>query len=302
MRAQRLREAMATSDGPLLLPGVWDPLSALLVREAGFAAAFVSGFCVAASHLGEPDIGLLGQAEMADVARRTCAAVPELPLIVDADTGYGDAPAVARTVALWEAAGAAGLFLEDQVWPKRCGHMADKEVVPVEAWLAKLRVAMEERGDLHITARTDARGPLGLQEAIDRGRRAAELGVDAVFVEAPTSVDELAAIGAALDGVPLVANMVETGRTPLLTPSELGELGFSLVVSPLSLLLGIVGGARGLLAQLHTEGTLRDELDGVAPFSSLTDLVGLPGHLSLAARHAPEGSNVLDGEGGPRPR
>lgn len=260
----------------VLLPGVWDPLSARCAAEAGFGHAFVSGFAVAGAYLGVPDVGLLTQTEVADVARRINLAVPGLGLVVDADTGYGAAANVARTVALWEQAGAVGLFLEDQVWPKRCGHMAGKEVVDRDEWLAKLRTALRHRSALHVTARTDARAPLGLAEAIERGRMARDLGADAVFVEAPDSVAELEQVAAALPGVTLVANMVEHGRTPLLTPAELAERGFRLVVSPLSGLLTATAALLAGYGTLAAAGTLRDRLEATVAFDRFTDLVGLP--------------------------
>lgn len=257
------------------MPGVWDALSARLAAEAGFATVFLSGYCVAGTLLGAPDVGLLTQVEMADAARRVHAAVPDVALVVDADTGYGGAANVARTVELWESAGAAGLFLEDQVWPKRCGHMAGKQVVPTDEWLAKLRTAVSCRSTLHVTARTDARAPLGLPAALERARAAVDVGVDAVFVEAPESVAELEQIAAALPETTLVANMVETGRTPLLTPAELHDLGFDLIVSPLTALFSAVRAVRESLALLRDEGSLRDHLDRLVAFDDFTDLVDL---------------------------
>ncbi|MCU0272795.1 MAG: isocitrate lyase/phosphoenolpyruvate mutase family protein [Acidimicrobiales bacterium] len=288
MRTGDSIRSLLADGGALLAPGVWDPLSARLAVGAGFPVVFVSGFAVAATSLGAPDIGLLTQTEMADVARRVAAAVPGTPVVVDADTGYGDAVNAARTVELWEAAGAAGLFLEDQVWPKRCGHMEGKEVVPVEDWLAKLRAAVRTREHLHVTARTDARAVHGLDAAIDRARRAADVGVDALFVEAPASLDELARIADALapTGLPLVANMVERGRTPLCSAHELAELGFRFVVSPLSGLFAAVAAARTAYAGLAADGTLRDALDGLAGFDELTAIVGLDEHLARRAAAA----------------
>lgn len=269
-----------TSSAPVLMPGVWDPLSALLAERAGFTTVFLSGFALSGTLLGEPDIGIIGQAEMADAARRVCRTVPGLEVVVDADTGYGGTSSVARTVELWEQAGAAGMFLEDQEWPKRCGHMEGKRVVGREEWLTKLRTALRTRGDIHLTARTDARAVVSLDEAIARGKMAADLGVDAVFVEAPQSVAEMEAIAAALPGVNLVANMVEKGKTPLLTPAELGELGFSLIVSPLSGLLAMTKALGDAYSRLRSLGTMRDHLGELAGFDEFTDLVGLPKHLA----------------------
>jgi methylisocitrate lyase len=284
-RSADLRRRLAAGES-VLMPGVWDALSARIVAAAGFSTAFVSGFAVSGSLLGLPDVGHIGQTEMADVARRASSVAPNLNLVVDADTGYGNAMNVARTVEIWERSGAAGIFIEDQVWPKRCGHMSGKSVVPVEDWLSKLRAACERRTHLHVTARTDARGALGLDEAIERGRMARDLGVDAVFVEAPESVAELETIAEALTDVVLVANMVEKGRTPLLTPSELSERGFSMIVSPLSLLLSAARAMSEAASTLSVSGTMREHLDGLMTFDDFNAVVGLPEHRREESRFA----------------
>ena len=280
MDGEDLRTRLAVGDG-VVMPGVWDALSARLAARAGFDVVFVSGYAVSGALLGLPDTGYLGQVEMADVARRVTTAVPGTVVVVDADTGYGNARNAARTVELWEAAGAAGLFLEDQVWPKRCGHMAGKQVVEREDWLAKLRSVLDHRTHTFVTARTDARAPLGLDEAITRGRMARDLGVDAVFVEAPESVDELEAIAAAIPDCVLVANMVETGKTPLLTRTELRDLGFHLVVSPLTALFAAVEAMQRALGVLHDKGSLRDDLDQLVAFDEFTDIVELERHQAM---------------------
>ena len=267
------------------MPGVWDPLSALLAQRAGFHTVFVSGFAVAGTLLGEPDIGIVDQANMADVARRVCAAAPDLCVVVDADTGYGDTRDVQVTTELWEAAGASGIFLEDQVWPKKCGHMDGKQVVPIDEWLEKLKTAMRTRSAIFVTARTDARAVNGLTDALERGRMARDLGVDAVFVEAPQSLYELDEIAAALPDVVLVANMVEKGKTPLLTPSELADRGFTLIVSPLSGLLSASKALGDAYERLQSFGTLRDHLSTITAFDEFTDIVGLPKHLANDAEH-----------------
>jgi methylisocitrate lyase len=284
-RSADLRRRLAAGES-VLMPGVWDALSARIVAAAGFSTAFVSGFAVSGSLLGLPDVGHIGQTEMADVARRASSVAPNLNLVVDADTGYGNAMNVARTVEIWERSGAAGIFIEDQVWPKRCGHMSGKSVVPVEDWLSKLRAACERRTHLHVTARTDARGALGLDEAIERGRMARDLGVDAVFVEAPESVAELETIAEALTDVVLVANMVEKGRTPLLTPSELSERGFSMIVSPLSMLLSAARAMSEAASTLSVSGTMREHLDGLMSFDDFNAVVGLPEHRREESRFA----------------
>lgn len=274
-----LRARLANGES-VLMPGVWDPLSALLAERAGFSTVFLSGFAVAGTMLGVPDIGILGQQDVADTARRVCAAVPAVSVVVDADTGYGDDDVVAQTTALWEEANAAAMFLEDQVWPKRCGHMDGKEVVEPAEWLHKLQIVLRERDDLFLTARTDARAVNGLHDAIERAKMARDIGVDAVFVEAPQSVEEMQQIADALPDVVLVANMVEKGKTPLLTPSELAELGFRMIVSPLSGLLAVskaLGDAYGVLQE---QGSMRDHQHLLTPFNDFTDIVGLPKYLA----------------------
>jgi methylisocitrate lyase len=282
--AASLRSRLAGGES-ILMPGVWDPLSALLAERAGFHTVFVSGFAVAGTLLGEPDIGIVDQANMSDVARRVCAAAPELCVVVDADTGYGDVRDVQITTELWESAGAGGMFLEDQVWPKKCGHMDGKQVVPTEEWLAKLKTVVNTRSDIFLTARTDARAVNGLADALERGRMARDLGVDAVFVEAPQSLNELDEIAAALPDVVLVANMVEKGKTPLLTPSELADRGFTLIVSPLSGLLWATKALGEAYERLQSFGTLRDHLSTITAFDDFTDIVGLPKHLANDAEH-----------------
>jgi methylisocitrate lyase len=283
-RSVDLKNRLAAGES-VLMPGVWDPLSALIVQNAGFSTAFISGFAVSGTLLGRPDVGYLTQTEMAEVAQRVCASVPNLNLVVDADTGYGDPMTVRRTVELWEQAGAAGLFLEDQVWPKRCGHMDGKQVVEREDWLAKLRAACDHREYLHVTARTDARAAVSLNEAIERAKMARDTGVDALFVEAPESAADMEAIAKALPDITLVANMVEKGKTPLLNPAELAELGFRLVVSPLSLLLASTHAMTRAAQQLRESGTLRDHLTEIAPFDAFTDVVGLPEHIATEKQY-----------------
>lgn len=270
--------ALVAADEPVVMGGIYDGVTARLVEAAGFPLAFMGGYAVAASLLGEPDIGLLTQAEMADAARRLCRLV-SMPVLVDADTGYGAIPNVIRTAELYAQAGAAGLFLEDQVWPKRCGHMAGKEVVPREEWLAKLRAVLSLRPaiDLFVVARTDARGPKGLEEAIRRGRAAVDLGVDAVFVEAPQSVAELDAIALGIQG-PKVANMVEGGKTPIMSPTELHQRGFDLIVYPVAAILAQAKAVGEVFATLRREGTTASMMERLLPFEEFNTLVGLERH------------------------
>jgi methylisocitrate lyase len=292
----RIRELLAAGQ-TVVMPGVWDALSARLVAQAGFEVSFLSGYATAATLLGLPDFGYLTQAEMAEVARRVCAAAPEVAVVVDGDTGHGNALNTIRTVRLWEAAGAAGIFLEDQVWPKKCGHMAGKRVVPRDEWLTKLGAAVDHRDRLFVVARTDARAAVGLDEACERARLAADLGVDAVFVEAPESVEEMEAITEATPGLIRVANMIEAGRTPLLTPKELHDLGFDLIVSPLT---GLYASARALATAygiLRSKGSLRDDLDLLTDFPAFNGIVDLDHHNELEARYAGGDTGAAGGHG-----
>ena len=270
----------------IVLAGCFDALSARLAAAAGFDTLFLSGYCTAATLIGLPDFGYLTQTEMAEVARRVCGTVHDAAVVVDGDTGYGNALNTIRTVELYERAGAAGIFLEDQVWPKKCGHMAGKKVGPRQDWLAKLRAAVEHRDRLFVTARTDARAAVGLKEACERARMAADVGVDAIFVEAPESVEDMEAIATATPGCVRVANMIEGGRTPLRTPAELHELGFDLIVSPLTGLLAAARQMQQAYAALHQYGTLRDHLDLVSSFDEFGTVIDLDHHYRLESRYA----------------
>lgn len=269
------------------MPGVYDALTARLAVEAGFEVLFISGYSVSAARLGAPDYGYLTQTEMGETARYTCGIVG-VPVIVDADTGYGGPLNAIRTARLLHAAGAAGIFLEDQEWPKKCGHFAGKRVVPREEWLAKLRAVLDLRADgvdLFLVARTDARAAVSIEEAIVRARAARDLGVDAIFVEAPESLDELRRVADEVGDVVRVANMIEGGRTPLLTPAELHDLGYDLVVTPLSALFAATRAVREALAALRRDGTLRDHPDLVVSFREFEGVVDLPAHRALEERY-----------------
>ncbi len=287
MDGDRIRELL-NGGTTVLMPGVWDALSARLVAEAGFEVCFVSGYASAATLLGLPDFGYLTQTEIADVARRVCTAVPQMAVVVDGDTGHGNPLNTIRTVDLFERAGAAGIFLEDQVWPKKCGHMAGKRVVPREEWLAKLEAAVEHRDKLFVVARTDARAAVGIGEACERARAARDLGVDAIFVEAPESIAELEQVAAAVPDTVRVANMIEAGKTPLLTPKELHDLGYDLIVSPLTGLFAAAKAMTSAYQILHEEGSLRDNLDLVVSFDDFNRVVDLDRHYGLEAKYVAE--------------
>ncbi len=268
--------ALLAGDGPLVIPGVYDALSAKLAAEAGFRAVLVSGYCLSATRLGEPDFGLITQTEVLDAAARIVAAV-DVPVLVDIDTGYGNAFNVERTVKELVRLGAAGCFLEDQAWPKRCGHMDGKRVVPLDEYLPKLAAARETGGpDFWITARTDARAVTGLDDAIARGRTFAQSGASAVFVEAPESEGEMARVRAAIPSdVPLVANMVEQGKTPIRSAAELAAAGYRLVLVPVAPLLASAHALHTLFATLARDGRTAAMADRMTTFGELNALVGL---------------------------
>jgi carboxyvinyl-carboxyphosphonate phosphorylmutase len=273
----RLRELLSAG-APLVAPGAYDALSARLIEQAGFDAVYMTGFGTTASLIGRPDVGLLSGAEMVDNARRIVAAV-DVPVIADADTGYGNAINVVRTVQLYEQAGVAGIQLEDQVMPKKCGHMSGKLLIGADEMVGKLRAAVEARRDpdLLIIARTDAVAVTGTDDAIARARAFADAGADVLFVEAPTSEADIERVATELRGVaPLVFNWAEGGKTPPLSLERITELGFSLVIYPIGTLLAATAGMRSLLAVLKRDGVPTAAMDTVPTFSEFTDLIGLP--------------------------
>jgi 2-methylisocitrate lyase-like PEP mutase family enzyme len=278
---QRIRERVA--EGAVLMPGVYDALTARIAARIGFEIVFISGYSVSAARLGEPDFGFLTQTEMAEAARAVCR-VSEAPVIVDADTGYGNALNVQRAMRDLQDAGASGVFLEDQVWPKKCGHMRGKRVIETDEHAAKVRAA-RDTGDLFVVARTDARQPLGLDAAIERCLAYKEAGADALFVEAPESVEELERIAGALPG-PLVANMIERGVTPHLTRSELEQLGFNLIVCPLAGLFAAARAVTEVLTELYERETTAGVVDRMLAFDDFNALVGLEARYADEARYA----------------
>lgn len=282
----RLRELLS-GGGPVLAPGSYDALSARLVEAAGFEAVYMTGFGTAAGRLGRPDVGLLDLSEMVDNARRITAAV-DLPVIADADTGYGNAINVIRTVQEYERAGVAALHLEDQVAPKRCGHMDGKACVPVDEFESKLRAATDARspeGPL-IIARTDARATEGFDAAVDRAHRYRAAGADLLFVEALQGVDEIEAVARELSDVPLLFNWVEGGKTPPIPLQQLVEWGFALVIFPITTLLAATGAIQRTLASIRTNGTSIELLDELPTFDEMTDTIGLGEVGDLRDRYA----------------
>jgi methylisocitrate lyase len=269
----------------IVFPGVYDTLSARLAARAGFPMAFISGYSVAATAIGEPDLGLLTQTEIVDQARRVCRSV-EIPIIVDADTGYGNPLNVVRTVRELIDAGAAGCFLEDQQWPKKCGHMRGKRVIEREEYLDKIRAAVDTRGeaDFFIVARTDSLAAVSLEEAIARVTEARALGANASFVEAPNSLAEMAEIGRRAPA-PVVANMIEKGKTPVLPKQKLVELGFQLILYPLA---GLFAAARGLATiyeKIRSDDTTLGAENQLMAFDEFNDLIGVEAKYALAERY-----------------
>jgi 2-methylisocitrate lyase-like PEP mutase family enzyme len=268
----------------VVAPGVYDALTAMLAEAAGFTVLYVSGAAISYTRLGRPDIGLVTMTEVAE----TVAAVRdriEAALIVDADTGYGNALNVARTVRLLERAGAAAIQLEDQTFPKRCGHLADKSLIPASEMTGKIKAAVDARAseETLIVARTDAVAVASFDQAIDRARLYAEAGADVLFVEAPRSRDQLCRIAPALGGIkPLMANMVEGGQTPVLSARELQDLGFGLVIFPGAVVRTLAHAAQELYAVLSRDGTTDALRSRMLDFDALNGILGTSQMLEAA--------------------
>jgi 2-methylisocitrate lyase-like PEP mutase family enzyme len=282
--ARRLHALLAEDGGILVMPCCFDALSAKLIEQAGFPLTFMSGFAVSAARLGMPDTGLISYGEMIGQGRNICAAV-DIPVIGDGDTGYGNAVNVKRTVRGYAQAGFAAVMIEDQVWPKRCGHTRGKQVVERAEAIARVRAAVdarEEGADILILARTDARAPVGLDEAMARARAFAEAGADILFVEAPRSEDEMARVCAEAPGVHM-ANMVENGDTPLTEPARLGEIGYRIVAYPLTLLNAAMRAMTESLAEMKAG---RHPSERLLDFAELRRIVGFEDYYAEEARYA----------------
>jgi len=284
--AARLRDLL-DAGGTILAPGAFDPLAARLVEEAGFPAVYMTGFGTSAALLGRPDVGLLTMTEMADNAARIAACV-DIPVIADADTGYGNPLNVIRTVGAYEAAGVAALHIEDQVAPKKCGHMEGKQVIPAAEMAEKIRAAAEARTrpGLVIIARTDARAVEGLEQAIDRARQYRAAGADALFIEAVLSEAEAAEVTRAFPGVPLLFNWAEGGKTPPLDLDTLSRLGYRIVIFPIGTLLAATAGMRRVLREIAAAGTPAAVLGELPSFGEFLDFIGLPDVRAAEQRYA----------------
>ena len=266
---------MIKSKKPLVIPGVYDAIGAKIAEKVGFDAMFQTGYGTSATLFGMPDYGFIGATETVDNARRISNAI-SVPLIVDSDTGYGNALSVWKLVKELEAAGAAGIFLEDQKWPKRCGHMQGKEVIPQEEYTEKLGAAIDarENKDFIIVARTDSRATEGLDKSIERGIQNKKTGADAIFIEAPRSLDEMKKIGKEIKA-PLVANMIEGGATPMNSAKTLNKIGFNIILYPLSVLFANTFATMNILQELKNSGTTSKYKQKVVNFDQFNKLVEL---------------------------
>ena len=262
-------------EGPFVIPGVYDAITAKIAEKVGFEAMFQTGYGTSATLFGMPDFGFIGATETIDNARRICRSV-SVPVIVDSDTGYGNALSVWKLVKELEVAGAAGIFLEDQKWPKRCGHMQGKDVITQEEYTEKLSAAIDarENKDFIIVARTDARATQGLDAAIERAKQNKKTGADVIFVEAPKSFEEMKTIGQEIRA-PLVANMIEGGATPLKSAEELYGIGYKIILYPLSVLYANTFASMNILKELKNSGNTKKYKQKIVNFDQFNDIVEL---------------------------
>jgi len=280
-----IRKLLQDKSKPLVIPGVYDAIGAKIAEKVGFEAMFQTGYGTSATLFGMPDYGFIGSTETVDNARRICRAV-SVPVIVDADTGYGNALSVWKLVSELENAGASGIFLEDQRWPKRCGHMQGKEVVSKEEYTEKLQAALDARSNKNfiIVARTDARATEGLDKAIERGLYYKKVGADVIFVEAPKTIQEMKKIGSTINA-PLVANMIEGGATPISSQTNLFEMGFKIILYPLSVLFSNTYATLQILRELKRSGTTNKFNKKLGNFNQFNDLVELKKYRKLEKQY-----------------
>src|SRR5499426_2198544 len=285
MSRRRVLRRLVDQKAGVVVPGAYDGVSAKLVERAGFPAVYMTGYGTSASRLGLPDLGFAGLSEMADHARNL-ASVLDVPLIADADTGYGNALNVRRTVQAYEAADVAALHIEDQIAPKRCGHLAGHQVVPRGEFAGKIRAAVEARTDpdMMIIARTDAISAVGFDEALRRGEAAVKAGADMLFIEAPRTEAQVAEVARAFD-TPLLYNYAPGGRSPLLPFARLRELGFAIILLPVDTLLVAVQAMRTFLGQVKARDDVLSLADRYMPFAEFNELIGVTAQLALAERY-----------------
>lgn len=281
-KTDTLKRLLQTND-VILAAGCYDGLSAKLVEKVGFQAAYMTGYGASATVLGMPDYGFMTMNEMVTHAGNLAMAI-QLPLISDADTGYGNALNVMRTVLEYERAGVSAIHIEDQVFPKRCGHMEGKMVIPMAEHCKKIEMAVKTRKKMLIIARTDARAPLGLDEALRRAKAYRDAGADIIFVDAPQSVQDLEIIGKTIDA-PLMLNVTEGGKTPILTAEEYRQLGFRIVIYPVITLYAASKAMKSVLCYLKSHGSTQGYLEHMDTFSSFNEIIGLPEMMELERQY-----------------
>lgn len=281
-----IRERLEKGNDIIILPGVYDALTAKIAEEVGFETAFQTGYGTSASLLGMPDFGFLNAGETLENAKRIINSV-NIPILVDIDTGYGNPLNVWKIVKDLVRIGAKGIFLEDQVWPKRCGHMAGKTVIPKEDYILKLQAAIDarENNEFIIVARTDSLAQFGVEEAIERGKEYKRTGADVIFVEAPKTIDEMELISKEIKA-PLLANMIEEGITPNLTADQLRKMGFRMVVFPLSALYSATFAIKQTLQTLKKTGTTKELKNKMITFQEFNDLVNLSAYHKLEKKYS----------------
>lgn len=281
-----IRERLADANDIIILPGVYDALTAKIAEDVGFETAFQTGYGTSASLLGMPDFGFLNAGETLENAKRIINSV-NIPILVDIDTGYGNPLNVWKIVKDLERIGAKGIFLEDQVWPKRCGHMAGKTVIPKEEYILKLQAAIDAREDSEfiIVARTDSLAQFGIEEAIERGKEYKRIGADVIFIEAPKTIDQMELIAKEIKA-PLLANMIEEGITPNLTANQLKKMGFKMVVFPLSALYSATFAIKQTLQTLKKTGTTKELKNKMITFQEFNDLVNLSAYNKLEKKYS----------------
>ena len=281
-----IRERLADVNDIIILPGVYDALTAKIAEDVGFETAFQTGYGTSASMLGMPDFGFLNAGETLENAKRIINSV-NIPILVDIDTGYGNPLNVWKIVKDLERIGAKGIFLEDQVWPKRCGHMTGKTVIPKEEYILKLHAAIDAREDNEfiIVARTDSLAQFGIEEAIERGKEYKRMGADVIFIEAPKTIDQMELIAKEINA-PLLANMIEEGITPNLTADQLRKMGFKMVVFPLSALYSATFAIKQTLQTLKKMGTTKELKNKMITFQEFNDLVNLSAYRKLEKKYS----------------
>jgi 2,3-dimethylmalate lyase len=281
-----IRERLEKGNDIIILPGVYDALTAKIAEDVGFETAFQTGYGTSASLLGMPDFGFLNAGETLENAKRIINSV-NIPILVDIDTGYGNPLNVWKIVQDLVRIGAKGIFLEDQVWPKRCGHMAGKTVIPKEDYILKLQAAIDarENNEFIIVARTDSLAQFGVEEAIERGKEYKRIGADVIFIEAPKTIDEMKLISKEIKA-PLLANMIEEGITPNLTADQLRKMGFRMVVFPLSALYSATFAIKQTLQTLKKTGTTKELKNKMITFQEFNDLVNLSAYHKLEKKYS----------------